>query len=168
MLHNVLYNGSKIDELLESISHIKTVANGKSQTFKALATLCPSIPLEYVVLDEKKDNTELKIISKINETIFAPAFAKYVVNQESEPITEVEAATSGEGYSVKVKFADNRSYEYNCFSEIQVGDIVLVGGAKAGQRGMIVAITGNKTYSGYYNVEKILRYEGNTGLGFEN
>ena len=28
MLHNVLYNGSKIDELLESISHIKTVANG--------------------------------------------------------------------------------------------------------------------------------------------
>ena len=28
MLYNTLYNGPKIDELLDAISHIKTVVNG--------------------------------------------------------------------------------------------------------------------------------------------
>ena len=62
-----------------------------------------------------------------------------------------------------MKFADNRSYEYNCFTETQVGDIVIVGGAKAGQRGMIVAITGDKTYPGYYNVKKYSDFDTRRG-----
>ena len=66
------------------INLIKTVAKGKLKAFKALSPLCSSIPLEYVVLDEKKDNTEVKIISKLNETIFAPEFRKYVVNRDSD------------------------------------------------------------------------------------
>ena len=68
------------------------------------------------------------------------------------------APYSGDGHSVKVKFADNRSYEYNCFGQIQVGDVVYVGGSKAGQRGMVIAVTGDQTFSGYQNVQKILKF----------
>ena len=145
------------DEVAKLAVSIKTAANGKSKSFKALAPACNSISLGYVILDEKKDNVELKIISKINEALFADKFATYVVAAKVDGLTEINANMSGEGHSVKVKFADNRSYEYNCFDEIQVGDIVSVGGAKAGQKGMVLVITGNKTFEGYYNVEKIYR-----------
>jgi hypothetical protein len=101
-------------------------------------------------LDEKKDNTEMKIITRINEALFADVFAKYVVGNEMEGVTETESATSGVGCTVKVKFADNRSYEYNCFEPIQVGDLVRVGGAKSGQRGMIPAVTGSVAWKKIY------------------
>lgn len=136
---------------------VKTAENGRSKTFKAIAPACESISLPYVVFDEKKDAAESKIIPKINEALFSDIFARYVVNNESDNTEEIAAKDSGDGYSVKVKFADNRTYEYNCFEEIHVGDIVYVGGSKAGARGMVVAITGNKTFSGYQNVEKILK-----------
>ena len=136
---------------------IKTAENGRSKTFKAIAPACNGISLPYVVFDEKKDAAENKIIPKINEALFSDVFAKYVVNNESDNTEEIAAKDSGDGHSVKVKFADNRAYEYNCFEEIHIGDIVYVGGSKAGVRGMVVAITGDKTFSGYQNVEKILK-----------
>lgn len=137
---------------------LKTAANSKSKTFKAIAPACSSIGLEYVILDEKKDSAENRIVSRINEALFADVFSKYVVGMEVDGVTEIAAASSGEGHTVKVKFADNRSYEYNCFNEIRVGDIVCVGGSKAGQRGMVLAVTGDKTFPAYCNVEKIFRY----------
>ena len=109
------------------------------------------------MITKKKDASESKIISKINEALFSDVFARYVLNNESDNTEEITAKDSGDGHSVKVKFADNRAYEYNCFEEIHVGDIVYVGGSKAGMRGMVVAITGDKTFSGYQNVEKILK-----------
>ena len=135
---------------------VKTAANSKSKTFKALAPACSNIGLEHVILDEKKDNTEVKIITRINEALFADVFAAYVVRQESEGTQVVDVVAEGDGCSVKVKFDDNRSYEYNCFEAIQPGDVVYVGGAKAGKRGMVLAIIGNQTYPGYYNVEQKL------------
>ena len=136
---------------------VKTAENNRSKTFKAIAPACAAISLPYVILDEKKDAAENRIIPKINEALFSDVFARYVVNNESDNTEEIAAKDSGDGHSVKVKFADNRSYEYNCFEEIHVGDIVYVGGSKAGTRGMVVAITGDKTFSGYQNVEKILQ-----------
>ena len=135
---------------------VKTAANSKSKTFKALAPACNSFGLEHVILDENKDITEAKIISRISEALFAEVFTTYVIRQETEGTQEIEVPTEGEGCSVKVKFDDNRSYEYNCFAEIHVGDVVYVGGAKSGKRGMVVAITGDKTFPGYFNVEKKL------------
>ena len=79
------------------------------------------------------------------------------MNNESDNTDEITAKDSGDGHSVKVKFADNRAYEYNCFEEIHVGEIVYVGGSKAGVLGMVVAITGDKTFGGYQNVERILK-----------
>ena len=136
---------------------VKTAVNAKSKAFKALAPACESAMLPYVILDEKKDGAEAKIVSKVNEALFADVFKKYVLENASEGVTEADAAASGDGCTVKVKFADNRSFEYNCFRAVHVGDIVCVGGAKAGQRGMVVAITGNKTVDAYHRVEKILR-----------
>lgn len=135
---------------------VKTDVNSKAKTFKAIAPACDSIGLEYVVLDEKKDTSEAKIISRINEALFADVFTTYVIQQKTEGTQEVAVPTEGKGWNVKVKFDDNRSYAYNCFAEIHVGDVVYVGGAKAGKRGMVIAITGDETFSGYYNVEKIL------------
>ncbi len=136
---------------------VKTAENGRSKTFKAIAPICAGISLPYVVFDEKKDAAESKIIPKINEALFSDDFFRYVVNNDSDNTGEIVVKDSGDGHSVKVKFADNRAYEYNCFEEIHVGDIVYVGGSKAGMRGMVVAITGDKTFSGYQNVEKILQ-----------
>lgn len=136
---------------------IKTADNGRSKTFKAIGPACAGISLPYVVLDEKKDKTEGRIISKVNEALYADVFEKYVLKNDTEGVGEMAAKTAGKGKSVRVKFADNRAYEYNCFEEIHVGDIVYVGGSKAGVRGMVVAITGGKTFSGYQNVEKILK-----------
>ena len=137
---------------------IKTAAKAKSKTFKEIAPACASVSLEYVILDEKKDSDEPKIVKKINEAFFADVFKTYVVEAKTDGVTSIDAASSGEGQSIKVKFADNRSYNYNCFEKICVGDIVCVGGAKAGQRGMVIEIIEEKTYPGYYNVEKIFRF----------
>ena len=136
---------------------IKTAANSKSKSFKALISTSELLPIPHLVLDEKKDNTEIKVISRVNEILYKDIFEQYVINQDSN-VTEVLANTSGNGVLVKVKFSDNRSFEYNCFDDIHVGDIVGVGGAKSNQRGMVVAITGNETKSGFYNVEKIFKY----------
>jgi hypothetical protein len=137
---------------------VKTAANAKSKAFKAIAPACEAASLPYVLLDEKKDNTEAKIVSKINEALFADVFKKYVSENAAEGVTENAVSASGSGCTVKVKFADNRSYEYNCFADIRVGDIVCVGGSKAGQRGMVLAITGSKTVPAYQSVEKILSF----------
>ena len=136
---------------------IKTAANSKSKSFKALISTSELLPIPHLVLDEKKDNTEIKVISRVNEILYKDIFEQYVINQDSN-VTEMLANTSGNGVLVKVKFNDNRSFEYNCFDDIHVGDIVGVGGAKSNQRGMVVAITGNETKSGFYNVEKIFKY----------
>lgn len=145
-----------VDGKAKAAVSVKTAANSKSKTFKALASACNSIGLEYVILDEKKDSSEAKIISRINEALFAEVFTTYVIRQETEGTQEIDVPTEGEGCSVKVKFDDNRSYEYNCFTKIHVGDVVYVGGTKSGKRGMVVAITGDKTFPGYFNVEKKL------------
>ena len=107
---------------------------------------------------EKKDNTEAKIVSRINEALFADIFAKYVLENAAEGVTETAVTASENGCTVKVKFADNRSFEYNCFADIHVGDIVCVSGSKSGQRGMVLAITGSKTVPAYHGVEKILSF----------
>lgn len=136
---------------------IKTATNSRSKTFKAVALACEQFSFPFVLFDEKKDSTEGRIIPKVNEALYADVFKKYVIDNESSGVEEVPAKESGEGCSVKVKFADNRAYEYKCFEEIHVGEIVCVGGAKSGCRGMITAITGEKTFPGYYNVVKLIR-----------
>lgn len=138
---------------------MKTAQNAKSKTFKAIAPVLENSGITYLILDEKKDDTKDKIISRVTAALFADEFRKYVVENEQNGTTEVPAKDSGDGHSVRVKFADNRSYVYNCFDEIKEGDIVYVGGAKSGCRGMVVAVAGNKTYPGYYNVEKKLIIE---------
>ena len=149
----VLFDGGKAKVAVS----IKTSVNSRSKTFKAISPACEIISLPYVVFDEKKDASEGIIIPRINEALFAEAFKKYVVDNETEGTTEFSAKDSGNGHTVKVKFADNRSYEYNCFEKICVGDVVYVGGSKSGCRGMVTAITGDKTPAGYQNVVKILR-----------
>lgn len=138
---------------------MKTAQNAKSKTFKAIVPALENSSITYLILDEKKDDTKDKIISRVTAALFADEFRKYVVENEQNGTTEVPVKDSGDGHSVKVKFGDNRSYMYNCFDEIKEGDIVYVGGAKSGCRGMIVAITEDKTHPGYYNVEKRLVIE---------
>lgn len=137
---------------------IKTAENGKSKTFKAVLPACESASIPCLLLDEKKHSAESKLVSRLNEAMFADVFTRYVVDGETAGTEEIEVPVEGEGHSVKVKFADNRAYEYNGFGNIRAGDVVYVGGAKNGKRGMVVAITGDKTYPGYQNVERILRY----------
>lgn len=154
LLDYVLYK----DGIAQIAISIKTADNAKNKEFKALLTACETASLKYVVLDEKKDSIEDKIIIKINEALFADVFKTYVVGAETVGVTETDVILTEDACRVKVKFADNRSYEYNCCKEIHIGDIVYVAGAKAGQRGMIVAITADEILSGYYNVEKILHF----------
>ena len=133
---------------------IKTAANSKSKTFKALLPICKDYGLEYLILDEKKENTESKAATRINEVLYSEVFATYVLQNQKEGIDEIVVPGEDTGCTVKVKFEDGRSYEYNCFSEIHVGDVVCVGGAKSGKRGMVVAIISNETKPGFFNVEK--------------
>lgn len=136
---------------------VKTTANARSKAFKAIAPACNNIALEYIILDEKKDLTEARIVNKINEALFADVFRTYVVQRKTEGLKEIECGASWRGCTVKVKFDDNRSYEYNSLDEVRVSDIVYVEGAKAGRPGMVVAITRDTLSPGYYNIEKILR-----------
>lgn len=137
---------------------VKTAAKARSKTFKAQSGVCDAMGLEYVLLDEKKDNTAARIIPQINQALFAERFRTYVIRGSEDGVTVEDMPTAGEGHSVRVKFDDNRSYEYNAFGEIHPGDVVYVAGAKAGKRGMVLAITGDETFPGYYNVERILRF----------
>ena len=137
---------------------VKTTQNAKSKEFKAIPSACDSVGLEHVLIDEKKDSTEAKIITRINEGLFADVFKTYVVEGKTDGVQEFDAASEGGGCIVRVKFADKRSYEYNCFEEIHIGDVVKVSGAKAGQPGMVITITDNCTLTGAYNVEKILKF----------
>ncbi len=146
-----------LEDVPKAAVSVKTAANGRSNTFKAVAPACAGISLPYVVFDEKKDAAEVKVATKINEAFFSDVFEKYVVNNEIENTEETDAKNTGAGHTVKVKFADNRAYEYNCFERIQPGDIVYVDGAKKGFRGMIVAVTGDAPNNAFYNVEKLLK-----------
>ena len=133
----VLYSGNSPKVALS----IKTAIKARSKTFKAIAVTCASQNLSYVVLDDKKDIQEDKIVQKINEALFSDIFAKYVLFEEGAGVSEHKVEKNcGNGYLVKVKFADNRAYEYACFDETQIGDVVYVSGSKKGCRGMIVAI----------------------------
>lgn len=137
---------------------VKKASNAKSPTFKALENVCSGLGLAYVILDEKKDCAENKIVTRINEALFADVFARYVLGADAEGLTESAIDDSSEEHTVKVKFADNRMYEYNCFGEIHAGDIVCVSGSKAGQRGMVLAVTGDQTVPAYCKIEKRYRF----------
>lgn len=143
---------------------IKTEANARSKTFKAIASACAGVGLPHVILDEVKDAQENKIIQKLNEALFSDVFAKYVLAEEPTDGSGCSLNNFGIGYCVKVRFADNRAYEYACYGEVHIGDTVYVGGSKKGCRGMVVAIIGSierKTpddtaFSGLQPVETIL------------
>lgn len=141
---------------------VKTAENGKLKTFKAIEPTCASGTVRYLMLDEKKENTEAKITAKVTAGIFQDKFDKYVVGGTTEGTTEIITPNIGTGHQVQVKFADNRSYAYNCFNEVSGGDIVYVGGSKAGCPGMVVfvddkEVTLSEPSSGFYCVEKILK-----------
>ena len=136
---------------------VKTPENGRTKEFKAISVACKSISLPYGIINSSKDNSEPKMIAKFAEIIFDKKFSNHVIFSQAGNNKTVSAKNSGSGCTVKVKFADKRSFEYNCFDEVKVGDIVYVTGARSGYRGMVLAVTGNKTYSGYENVEKFLR-----------
>ena len=141
---------------------VKTAENGGSKTFKAIASVCKKAGISYVLLDDKKDNTEIKILSKINEALYADRFATYVLGGVEAGNIKHNADSSGNGIGIKVKFADNRSYEYKCFERVKVGDIVFVGGAKTGCPGMVIAITSNDPAEGLISVEAVLTQEENS------
>ena len=132
----VLYSG---DEPKVAVS-VKTAANARSKTFKAIAPAFTGSGLPYLIFDEKKDTLESKVVQKINEALLTDVFAEYVLSEETAGVTERSVNSFGSGYMIKVKFADNRSYDYACYDEIKLGDIVYVGGAKKGCRGMVVAV----------------------------
>ena len=135
---------------------IMTSGNKSSKSFLDIAPACERISLPHVIFDEKKDRAENRIIPKINEMLYADVFNKYVAGGEADGMNAAIANDSGEGHIVKVKFADGKAYDYNCFDPINVGDVVFVGGTKEGLPGMVTAIMGDKTIANYKNVEKIL------------
>ena len=143
---------------------VKTAENARSKTFKNIETICKNASLNYLVLDEKKDNTESKLISKINTAFYYERFKKYVIDEDLSGTSEEETPNIGTSHPVQVRFADNRAYMYDCFSEVSVGDIVFVGGSKTGLPGMVVLISDqeiirNEPPVGTYSVEKIIRTE---------
>ena len=136
---------------------VKTEDNKRKKTFKALAKVFNGAPIPYVILDNVKDAAKNRILTLINTALFADRFAAYVVNEQSVS-EEIKLPTDGEdGFAVRVKFADNRSYEYNCYGEVHPGDIVQVGGSKSHVRGMVVAICGDYTVNIYQSVEKVFK-----------
>lgn len=141
---------------------VKTAENGKTKTFKALSSVIEKAGIPYALLDDKKDNTEIKILAKINEALYADKFATYVLGNAGAGKIKYNAAQSGNGIGIKVKFEDNRSYEYKCFEHVKAGDIVFVGGAKAGCPGMVVAVTGDNPAEGLVAVEAVLAQEENS------
>ena len=60
--------------------------------------------------------------------------------------------SSGDILNARVKFSDNRSFEYTCSGKVAPGDIVFVEGAKQGQYGMVTALTGSQGHPGYRRV----------------
>lgn len=138
---------------------IKTAENARSKGFKAIPIICNGIGLAHMILDEKKENTVSKILLRIYEGVFAKEFETYVVNEKKEGTREEELPTEGDCCVVRVKFGDKRSYEYNCFGKVNIGDVVYVGGSKEGRRGMVMAIVKeNAALTGAYTVEKRLIY----------
>ena len=140
---------------------VKTAENGRSKTFKAIAPICEVASINYLLLDEKKENTETKIVTKVNAAIYKDKFEKYVVGESKDGVTEIEAPNIGTGHQIQVKFADNRSYAYNCFVDVKAGDIVYVGGSKQNCPGMVVyvdssEVTLKEPSMGFYCVERKL------------
>lgn len=86
-----------------------------------------------------------------------PERKRCCIDNESSGITEQPVSESRDDHIVRVKFADNRAYEYNCFDEIHADDVVYVGGAKSGCRGMVTAITEKMAVPGFYNVVKLVK-----------
>lgn len=136
---------------------VKTAENGKTKSFKEIAKFCDKSDLPYVCFDSKKDCVESKIICKINEALFKDVFEKYVVADSSDGLNDITVAEPGVECIVKVKFADNHAYDYNCFGRVAVGDIVCVEGSKNGCRGMVTMVTNTKTSPKYQNIVKIMR-----------
>ena len=151
----------KDDEFVMAVL-IKNPENARSKSFKAIEPICKKASLNLLVLDERKDNTEVKIISRINTVFYSKKYEKYVLNQQFDDTHEETVPDIGTGYEVQVKFADNRAYLYHCFTDIKAGDIVYVGGAKTGCPGMVIYVSDKKIErdepsQGIYCVEKVIR-----------
>lgn len=153
-IHYVLYQ----DGVAKVAVSVKTAANARSKTFKAVPAACAKAGVEHVLLDEKKDSEEGKLTAAINMALFAERFRTYVLQASEEGVTVEDVPKSSGGCVVKVKFDDNRTYGYNAYGEIHAGDIVYVVGAKEGKRGMVTLVTEEPVIPGFYDVVKILKF----------
>ena len=157
------YVAFKNDKVVLAVS-IKTTENARSKTFKNIEAVCKDSSINYLVIDEKKDDTESKVMLKLAAAFYIDKFTKYVINGETAGVSEKKAPDKGVGHQVRVKFADNRSYMYNCFTDVKLGDIVYVGGSKSDCPGMVISVSEmeiNLEEPSYdvYCVEKVIKTE---------
>lgn len=135
---------------------LKTASNARKKTFKAACRVCEGISLPCAVIDEKKDITAEKILSKINEALYADRFRKYVIEKSDDGVKETLAAKEGTSCCVKVRFADNHAYWYRCYEDVRPGDIVLVDGSMESCRGMVISLMEKVSFAVIYKVVKLL------------
>lgn len=134
---------------------IKTEYNGKSKTFKEMKNQCESAGYKYLQLANDKDSDFKKITRKVKEVLLEELYDIECLQLLPIDAEFTEVSQNGPGIIVKVKFADGRIYEYNCFENIPLGSIVHVGGAKMGMPGKVIEILNQPTITGYYSVLQI-------------
>ena len=137
---------------------IKTEQNKKKKTFKAIPEVFKDSTIPCVVLGDVKDTQKGKILGMLNAELLSDRFSTYIMTDAAVEREDEMPEDGKTGCTVRVKFADGKSFEYNCFGEVQTGDIVNVVGSKAGQRGMVMAITSNVPNNRNYPVTRILHF----------
>ncbi len=153
--YHILYLKNKQPSLLIAVVPWTMI---KQKAFKDVKKECEKAGIPYIILEAEKENIGKKITEEADVKLGlsrALDINDLKVLPEDAPFRDLK--TSGEtGWSVKVRFADNRAYAYKCFEELQVGDIVLVEGAKAGMPGYVIEILDNTAPLGYRPVVKVL------------
>ena len=130
----------------------------KTKPFKATKAACKQTGIPLVVGNPCEYSDIQKVVKGVKKHLFAaPEVDLSILGCIDSSTPTIDAPQEGDGWSVKVKFPDKRAYNYNCFAEIKVGDVVYVEGARTGMPGMVVEILEHETYPGYYNVKQIVQ-----------
>ena len=116
-------------------------SDGTKKEVKNLKRVCLDKKIPYIRFKSNEENPKDKIISKLNEIIGSTQQLN-IEDLKNIPVDakRIEINDNENGHKVKIRFANNRAYWYNCFSDINIGDIVFVEGSMTDCPGYIIEI----------------------------
>ncbi len=143
----------------ENIAAIVLLASDEDKNTKSIKEIkaaCKQDDIFLVQVDPKKSGSIKTVITKVSKLGLDDDLLNALQNRpENENVAP--AAQTGTGCIVKVKFADKRVFEYNCFEDLKPGDIVYVEGTREGSAGYVYEVTGKAPQNDYCCVTGVVR-----------